>query len=102
MEFLPAGLAGNDFDGGFQVFGAALDVRIAGSTPGLAVVFVIHGPAIEAIAGELVHDGPLALARNVEIETPRGDRGTMHEKQHRLRRLPRLRRAGALTEHPQR
>ena len=83
MIFLPAGFAGDDFNRRLEILNAALDVGIAGGTPGLAVILVVHGPAVEAIAGELVHDGVLAMSGDVEIEHPRGDRRTMDEEQDR-------------------
>ncbi len=73
MEFLPAGFAGNDFNRRLQILDAAGDVGIAGSTPGLAVIFVIHGPAVEAIAGEFIHHRIFAMAGHVEVERPRAD-----------------------------
>jgi len=93
---LPAGFTGDDFDRCFQILDAALDVGIARSAPGLAVILMIHGPAIEAIAGELIHHGIFAMAGHVEIEHPRGHRRAMNEEQDRLRWLAGLGRANAL------
>ena len=89
MEFLLAGLAGHDLGRGLQILDAAGDIGIAGGAAGLAVILMVHGPAIEAMAGELVHHRIFAIARHVEIEHPRGHRRAMHEEQHRPRRLAR-------------
>src|SRR3569832_2322223 len=101
MILLPTGLAGNDLNGCFQVFGTALDVGIARRTPGLAVVLVIHGPDVETVTGECVQRRIFALARHVEIVAAGCHRRTMHEEYDRLRRLARLRRTDALAEYPQ-
>src|SRR6267154_4521849 len=63
---------------------------------------MVHGPAVEAIAGEFIHDGIFAMAGHIEIEYPGCDRRAMDEEQHRPRRLARLRRAEPLAKHPQR
>ena len=91
MEFLLAGLAGDDFGRGFEILSAAGDIGIARGAAGLAVVLMVHGPAIEAIGSERIHHGPFALARHVQIEHPRGHRRAVHEEQHRPRRLAGLR-----------
>ena len=70
MEFLPAGFAGNDFNPRLQILDPAGDVGIAGGTPRLAVIFVIHGPAVEAIAGEFIHERIFAMAGHIEVEYP--------------------------------
>jgi len=97
-----AGLADNDANGRLEVFDAAGDIRIAGGTAGFAVVLMVHGPAIEPVVGEGIHHRPVALARHLQIEYPRGHRRAVHEEQHRPRRLARLRRAQPLAVHPQR
>ena len=48
MNFLPAGLADDEVDRGLQILDAAGDIGIAGGAAGLAVVLMIHGPAVEA------------------------------------------------------
>ena len=70
MEFLPAGFAGNDFNPCLQILDAAGDVRIAGGAPRPAIIFVIHGPAVEAIAGEFIHERIFAMAGHIEVEYP--------------------------------
>src|SRR5882757_4449004 len=62
---------------------------------------MIHGPAIEAMAGKFIHHGIFAVARHVEIEHPGRDRGAVNEKQHRPRGLAGLWRAEPLAVHPQ-
>ena len=101
MVFLPPGFAGHDLDRDFQILDAAGDVGIARGPPRLAVILVVHGPAVEPIAGEFIHDRIFAMAGHVEIEHPRGDRRAVDEEQHRPRRLAGLRRADPLAEHPQ-
>jgi hypothetical protein len=56
MEFLPAGFAGDHFGRRFQILDPAGDIGISGSPSRLAVIFVVHGPAVEAMAGEFIHD----------------------------------------------
>src|SRR5258708_29894680 len=87
MQFLPAGFACDDIDRHLQILDAAGDVGIARATARLAVIFMIHGPAIEAIAGEFIHDRVFAMPRYLKIERPRGDRRAMDEEQHRTRGL---------------
>src|SRR6266403_5287499 len=101
MEVRPAGFAGNDFTPRLQILAAAGDVGIAGGTPRFAVIFVIHGPAVEAIAGEFIHDRIFAMAGHIEVEYPRADGGAVNEEQHGTGRLAGLRRAEALAIHPQ-
>src|SRR6516164_10744530 len=101
MKLLLPGLARHDLRGSLEVLDPACDIRIARRATRFAVVLVIHGPAIEAVTSELVHDGIFALAWHLEIEGPRGDGGAVHEKHHGLRRLARLRCAQALAIHPQ-
>ena len=71
VQLLLPGLAGNQFDRNLQILDAAGDIGIAGGAAGLAVILVIHGPAVEAVAGEFVHRGIFAFAGDVEIEYPR-------------------------------
>ena len=101
MKFLLAGLPGDEFGRDFQILDAAGDIGIAGGAARLAVIFVIHGPAVEPVTGERVHHGIFALAGDVEIEHPRGHRRAMDKEHHRPRRLTGLRRADPLAEHPQ-
>src|ERR1700716_2738621 len=96
MEFLSAGFAGDDLGRGLEILDAAGDVGISGSPSRLAVVFMVHGPAVEPVTGEFVHHGIVALTRHVEIEPPRADRGAVDEEQHRPRWLAGLRRAEPL------
>src|SRR3979411_1841817 len=63
---------------------------------------MVHVPAVEAIAGEFIHDGIFAMAGHIEIEYPGCDRRAMDEEQHRPRRPPRFWRAEPLAIHPQR
>jgi hypothetical protein len=102
MHFLLAGLADDQFDRDLQILGATGDVGITRGAAGLAVVLVIHGPAVEAVACERVQRGILALARHVEIEHPRRHGRTVDEEHDRSRRLARLGRADPLAKHPQR
>src|ERR1700722_937494 len=101
MIFLAAGFAGNHFNGRLQIFHAAGDIGIARCAPRLAVILVVHGPAVKAIAGEFIHHGIFAMAGYIEVEHPRGHRRTMDEEQHRPRRLAWLGRAKPLAIHPQ-
>ena len=102
MIFLLPGLARHDLDRRFQVLDAARDVGIALGAPGLPVVLVIHGPHVEAVAREHVHQRIFALARDLQVEHPKRDRRAVHQEQHRQRCLARLRRADALAEHVER
>src|SRR6185437_5251891 len=102
MIFLLAGFARQHLDGRLQILDAAGDVGIARGAAGLAVVLMVHGPAIEPVAGELVHHGIFALAGHVQVERPRADRRAVDEEYDRTRRLPRLRRAETLAIHPAR
>jgi hypothetical protein len=68
----------------------------------LAVILVVHGPAVEPVAGEFVHHGIFAFAGHGEIEHPRRHRRAVHEEHDGPGRLARLRRADALAVHPQR
>ena len=52
MYFLLAGFAGDEFDRDLQVLDAAGDIGIAGRVAGLAAILMVHGPAIEAVAGD--------------------------------------------------
>ena len=70
MEFLPAGFAGNDLNRRLQILDTAGNVGIAGGAPRLAVILMIHGPAVEPIAGEFVHRRILAMPGHVEVEHP--------------------------------
>src|SRR5438270_482904 len=101
MKFLPAGFAGDDLGRRLEILDAAGDVGVAGSASGFAVIFMVHGPAVGSLAGELVHHGIVALPRHREIEHPRTDRGAVDEEQHRPRWLAGLRRAEPLAVHPQ-
>src|ERR1700722_8881979 len=98
---LPSGFLGEDVERNLEIFDTALDVGITRSPTGLAVIFVVHGPAVEAVAGELVHHG-VFLTFDLNIEAARRHRRTVHEEQHRLGRLAGFRRTDALAEHPQR
>ena len=100
MEFLPTGLARDDFDRGLEVLHAAGDIGISGGAARLAVILVIHGPAVETVTGELVHDGIFAVARHFDVERPRGDRGAVHEEEYRPRGLAGLRRPQPLAIDP--
>ena len=70
MVFLLAGFAGDDLDRRLQILDPAGDVGIAGGAPRLAVILVIHGPAVEAGAGEGIQDRIVAMAGHIEIERP--------------------------------
>jgi hypothetical protein len=70
MKFLPAGLPADDFNRGLQILDSAGDVGITRGAAGLAVILVVHGPAVEAMAGEFVHDGIFAMAGHAQIEHP--------------------------------
>ena len=70
MVFLPAGFTGDDFNRRLQILDTAGNVGIAGGAPRLAVILVIHGPAIEPIAGEFIHHRILAMPGHVEVEHP--------------------------------
>src|SRR5260370_9301272 len=99
MEFLPAGFAGDNFNRRLQILDAAGDVGIAGGTPRLAVIFVIHGPAVEAIAGEFIHDRIFAMAGNIEVEYPRAAEGAVNAEQPSPGRLAAFARATPVPRH---
>ena len=101
MNPAAAGLADDQLDRDFQILDAAGDIGIARGAAGFPIVLVVHGPAVKAIARELVHCGIFALARHVEIEHPRCHRRTMDEEDDRPRRLAGLGRADPLAKHPQ-
>jgi len=65
---LPPGFLGKDVKRGLEIFDTALDVGIARGPPGLAVVFVVHGPAVKPVTGELVHYGIFAATFDLNIE----------------------------------
>jgi hypothetical protein len=102
MKFLPAGFPGDDFSRDLQILDPAGDVGVTRGAPGLAVILMVHGPAVEAVAGEFVHDGIFAKAGHVQIEHPRGHRRAMDEKQDRPRGLAGPGRAKPLAIDPQR
>src|SRR5258708_34397163 len=97
--FRRARRAGDDVDSDLQILDAAGDIGIARGAAGLAVILVVHGPAVEAVARELVHHGIFAFAGNVEIEYPRGHRRTVDKEHDRPRRLARLRRTAPPPKH---
>src|ERR1700736_4219750 len=102
MEFLPTGLAGDDISRGLQVLDPAGNVGIARGPSRLAVIFMIHSPAIKTMACEFIHDRILAVPRHVEIEAPGGHRRAMDEEQHGTLRLAGFRGAKPFAKHPQR
>src|SRR6202020_2439469 len=91
VVLLPPGFLGKDVKRGLEIFDTALDVGIARGPPGLAVVLVIHGPAVKPVTGELVHYGIFAATFDVNIEAARRHRRAVHEEQHRLGRVAGLR-----------
>jgi hypothetical protein len=101
MEFLPAGFTGDDLGCRLEILDATGDVGISGSPPRLAVIFMVHGPAVESMAGEFIHHGIFAVTGHVEVKRPRTDRGAVDEEQHRPRWLAGLRCAETLAIHPQ-
>src|SRR5262249_60539695 len=77
MVLLLASLLGQHVGCGLQILDPAGNIRIAARASGLAIILMVHGPAIETIAGKLVHDGVFALAGHAEVEHPRVDGWTM-------------------------
>jgi hypothetical protein len=102
MEFLRSGLADDDIGGNLQILDPAGNVGIARGASRLAVILVIHGPAVEPVASEFIHDRIFAMPGHGEIESPGAHRGAVNEEQHRPRRLTGLGRAEPLAKHPQR
>src|SRR2546430_17010111 len=101
MEFRAAGLRGKDSPPALQPPGPAGMLAMAGGPPRLAIIFVIHGPAVKARASEFIHERIFAMAGHIEVEYPRADRGAANEEQHGPGRLAGVRRAEALAIHPQ-
>ncbi len=75
MITLLARFARHDFHGGFKVRDAIGDVGVAFTGRGSAVSGKIHGPYIESILGELVHQRVFAVAGDTKIEAGPGGNG---------------------------
>ena len=97
MHLLHAGFLQHDWNGGLEIFDAAVDVGVVSGAFRAAVAVVVHGPDVESVAGHHVHEGILALTRHAEVvgRACRVRRAMNHE-QHRPRLFAGLRRAHAL------